>query len=216
MQLRGSSLNDQGLTLIEVVVVLFSLFILAATLLATVSAPRIRNSVGCVNQLKQAGLAASVREGNNHGQPAAILTATNGVAWESGAAGTAEALFQGMSNELAATKLLVCPADMARLPAASFHSIKPDNLSYFINLNHTESNPQSFLLGDDNLEVRGARVKAGVLDVSPRAPLSWTAERHRFYGNIALGDGSVQGINNPGLRQMLRATNFPPLRLAIP
>jgi hypothetical protein len=216
MQLRGSKLRDQGLTLIEVVVVIFSLFILAATLLATVSAPRIRNSVGCVNQLKQAGLAANVREGNYHSQPAVIFTATNGVAWESGAAGTAEALFQGMSNELVSTKLLVCPADMMRLPAASFHSLKPDNLSYFINLNHRESNPQTFLMGDDNLEVRGARVKAGVLDVTANAPLSWSAERHRFYGNIALSDGSVQGINNLALRETLRGTNFPPLRLAIP
>jgi prepilin-type processing-associated H-X9-DG protein len=216
MKLRGSNSSDQGLTLVEVVVVIFSLFILAATLLATVSAPRIRNSVGCVNQLKQASLAVGLSAGDGHYQPVEFVPATNGPALEPGGAGTAEALFQALANEFGSPRILVCPADAARLPAASFRSLKADNLSYFINVNHRESLPQAFLMGDDNLDLHGARVKSGLLEVAAKAPLAWSPERHRFYGNIAFGDGSVQGLSNAGLRERLHSTHFTAMRLAIP
>jgi prepilin-type processing-associated H-X9-DG protein len=50
------------------------------------------------------------------------------------------------------------------------------------------------------------------LELSTDTPISWTAARHKFVGNLALADGSVQQVTQDGLRSALVATN----RLAIP
>ena len=57
MRVVYSNPKDHGLTMLEALVVVFSLFILVITLLASVSAPRLRTALGCVSQLKQTGQA---------------------------------------------------------------------------------------------------------------------------------------------------------------
>ena len=45
---------------------------------------------------------------------------------------------------------------------------------------------------------------------------AWTAARHNHSGNIALGDGSVESLNNSNLLIYLQQTGFVTNRLAIP
>jgi prepilin-type processing-associated H-X9-DG protein len=211
MRLHGYRRTDPGLTLVEVVVVIFAFFVLAATLLAAVNAPRVRNSVGCVNHLKQLALAFA--------QSPATAIATGNVLTVSGGKGIAESIFQGMSNELASPRILVCPGDRARIPVGSFaNPITARNASYFINLDSHEASPQSVLFGDDNLENHGRRVQSGLFQVSSNRLMSWTIERHGFSGNVALADGSVQAVKSAGLNRIFSGTNGVPvsLRLAIP
>lgn len=208
MKISSSNDQNQALTLIEVVVVLFSFCLLAALLLATLSAPRVRNDVSCVNQLKQMGLAARFWSADHNVKFLATLLATNGYA---------EAIFQMSSNELGNTRILVCPADKRRRPARNFGvPLAATNLSYFVNPDLGRADPQAFVLGDDNFEIRGVHVKSGLLEVTSNSPIAWTADRHTFRGNVALADGSVQGMSNLGLRNFLRTTNAPGMRLAIP
>jgi hypothetical protein len=216
MKPSRSTKPNQGLTLLEFVVVLFSLFILAGLLLPALSAPRVRNALGCMNQLKHLGLAGEAWEGNQADKYLAAMGATNG-------AGLAENLFGSMSNELSSTRVLVCPSDRRRLPASSFHTLTARNISYFINLDASEANPQDILIGDDNLTVRGMRVKSGLLAISNQVSIGWTADRHRLCGNLALADGSVQSVNNHGLNaywgnttNLVSGTNGIRVRLAIP
>jgi prepilin-type processing-associated H-X9-DG protein len=68
------------------------------------------------------------------------------------------------------------------------------------------------LLGDDNFEIGGVPVKSGLLELSMNTPISWTAARHKFVGNIGLADGSVQQVTQDGLRSAFVVSN----RLAIP
>lgn len=122
--------------------------------------------------------------------------------------------FQVMSNELSSPIILICPAD-ARQPAKNFGpGFGNTNISYFVSLNATEANPQDLLCGDDNFEIGGVPVKSGVLEISSNTPIAWSAARHKYSGNVACADGSVQGVNNSGLTswQSGLATN----RLAIP
>ena len=86
------------------------------------------------------------------------------------------------------------------------------NISYFININAAEAYPQMLLSGDDNFEIGGVPVKSGLLELSTNTPISWTAKRHKFVGNLAIADGSVQQVTQSGLRSALVTTN----RLAIP
>lgn len=209
---------SHALTLVEFVVVLFSLFILAIVLLPALSAPRVQRALGCVNQLKHTGQAFRVWEGDHGDKLPSPVPGTNGL-------GIAEAVFQSLSNQLGSTRLLVCPADHARLPAASFRTLTSRNVSYFVNMDANESNPQDIMSGDDNLAIRGVRVKSGLLVVSNNVPFAWawTAERHRFSGNLMMADGSVQSATKSGLNNYLNhatndisSTNSVWVRLAIP
>jgi len=215
MKTVASKQRNGALTLVEFVVVLFSLFILAILLLPALSAPRVKNALGCMNQLKRTGSAVRVWEGDQADKYSLALTATNG-------GGVAENIFAALSNELRSTKVLICPADRNRLPASSFRTLTSRNISYFVNLDANEADPQDILMGDDNLMVRGIRVKSGVFVVSNNFPIAWTADRHRFCGNLAMADGSVLAANNFTFAAYQRSTNTVPatntisMRLAIP
>jgi prepilin-type processing-associated H-X9-DG protein len=89
------------------------------------------------------------------------------------------------------------------------------NLSYFINPNAPETYPQELLFGDDNLEIRGVRVKSGILAISNQ-PIAWSPDRHGFCGNVAFADGSAAALSNLQLARGFPTTNTVTLRLAIP
>ena len=144
------------------------------------------------------------------------VSVTNEGAMEPADQGNAEAVFQVMSNELATPNILVCPADKSRWPAPSFSVLTASNLSYFVNIDCTEANPEDIFAGDDDLEIHGVRVKSGLLVISSNKPVAWSADRHGFSGNVALADGSVQGMNDFMLTNWFGSTNQPPMRLAIP
>jgi len=218
MKLRNSDRRNQALTLLEALVVVFLLSMLAVALLpALIRPPQSRGHLNCVNNLKQIGLAFRIWEGDNNDKYPMAVSATNGGAMEAAIRGNPMAVFQVMSNELSTPKILVCPADQRRWPAPSFSTpLSSSNISYFISLDSSETNPQDVLTGDDNLEIRGVRVKSGLLTISSNTPIAWTADRHGLSGNLGMADGSVQGANNLMLRNWLSSTNSATIRLAIP
>lgn len=99
--------------------------------------------IACVNNLKQLGLAARIwATDNGDVLPPDIVS---------------------MSNEIAAPKILVCPADTGRQPASDWFSFSAGNTSYeFLAANGSETEPQR---------------------VAFRCPI---------HGNVGLADGSVQ------------------------
>jgi hypothetical protein len=100
-------------------------------------------SVACVNNLKQLGLAARV--------------------WAVDDGDVLPPDLLSMSHEIAAPKVLICPADPGRQPASDWLSFTPANTSYeFLAANSTATEPQR---------------------VAFRCPI---------HGNIGLVDGSVQ------------------------
>lgn len=212
MRLNPSRRDERALTAMEVLLILVSLFILVATLTASLNAPRIRKDVSCVNHLRQIGQGFRVWEGDHQDKFPMAFSDTNRPASQS-----AEAIFQTLSNQLSSPRLLVCPTDKSRHPARDFTTpLTANNLSYFVNLDASESNPQDILIGDDNFEVRGVRVKSGLFNISSNTPVAWSVDRHRFRGNIGMADGSVQGVNNLLLSAYFHLPHTAPLRLAIP
>jgi hypothetical protein len=121
-----------------------------------------------------------------------------------------------MSNELSTPKILHCPNDLAHFETNSFDGLSGSNISYFVNADVTnETNPQMILSGDDNFEIGGVPIKSGLSEISSNAPISWTAARHHFVGNIGMADGSVQQVSQTGLRRALQLSGVTN-RLAIP
>jgi type II secretory pathway pseudopilin PulG len=219
MKPRFSNQRNHALTLVEVLVVIAVLVAVAALLLPGLAASRRKsNRINCVSNLKQIGLACRIWEGDNGDKYPMFVSVTNGGAMELAATGNVAAVFQAMSNELSTPKLLVCPNDDSRTAATNFTTgFNASRISYFVSLDVTnETSPQTFLSGDDNFEIGGALVKSGLLELSTNAPISWTAARHKFVGNIGLADGSVQQTTQNGLRQALQKTGLATNRLAIP
>jgi prepilin-type N-terminal cleavage/methylation domain-containing protein len=233
MKPRSSNQANHALTLIEVLVVIAVLAVVAALLLpALLSHHEGRMQlINCVNNLKEIGVAYRVWEGDNGDKYPMFVSVTNGGAMELIATGNVTACFLVMSNELSMPKILACPDDKKRLPAATSFSDPQltGKISYFVNLDATENCPQMLLSGDDNFEIGGVPVKSGLVQFSTNAYVAWTSGRHvsynshfwipvrnRFMGNIGLADGSVQQVTTDGLLQLIRQTGTATNRLAIP
>jgi prepilin-type N-terminal cleavage/methylation domain-containing protein/prepilin-type processing-associated H-X9-DG protein len=214
MKPRSSNQTNRALTLVEVLLVIVVLAILAAVLLRVLAKANRRESrINCVNNLKEIGLAYRVWEGDNGDKYPMFVSVTNGGVMELIATGNVAACFQVMSNELSTPKILVCQKDADRIVATNFTTDFDNNkISYFVNPDAAEAYPQMMLSGDDNFEIGGVSVKSGLRELSTNAPISWTAARHKFVGNLCFADGSVQQVTQSGLRSALVATN----RLAIP
>jgi competence protein ComGC len=216
MKPRVSHQKTAALTLVEVLVVVVILFALALIFLpdthyARPKAPRIE----CVNNLKQISLSFRLWEGDNGDKYPMSVSVTNGGTMELAAGTNAWFSFLVMSNQLSTPKILHCPSDTNSSYATNFSTgFNHRNISYFVGVDAGESDLQALLSGDDNFEVGGVPVNSGLLIMVSNMPIAWSAARHHFAGNVALGDGSVQSISNAGFTnwQTGLATN----RLAIP
>src|SRR6266699_2191246 len=118
-----------------------------------------------------------------------------------------------MSNELSTPKVLLCPADAGRRNADLFQTFDNSHLSYFVGAEAENTNPQSLLSGDDNLLIGGVAVKRGLLELGTNQPVGWSSARHVFQGNVALADGSVQGVASTRLGALLMQTGLSTNRL---
>src|ERR1019366_8265725 len=102
--------------------------------------------------------------------------------------------FQAASNELVTPKMVVCPAD-TRPPATSFATLSNASLSYFIGVNAEFARPTSILAGDRNL-TNDYATPGTLVRLGQNYALRWTAELHRFKGNLLFSDGHVEQKNN--------------------
>jgi type II secretory pathway pseudopilin PulG len=207
----------RALTLLEILVVCAVLGILAVMVLPQMlrpqqmaRAPRIQ----CVNNLKQVGLAARVWEGDHGDKYPMFESVTNGGSMEFITGTNAWCHFQVMSNELSTPKVLICPADDRTL-ATNFTWLNNSNLSFFVGIDATETNPAAMLSGDRNI-TNGTPTKDGLLELTAAKPAAWTSTIHKNVGNIGLADGSIQQVSIAGLQTTVANTGFATNRLQMP
>jgi len=193
MKTRFSNRRNHALTLIEVLVVISILAIIAAMFLPMLAAAKRKSSrIGCVNNLKEIGLAYKSWEGDNGDKYPMEISVTNGGSMELVATGNVLVTFLVMSNEWSTPKIWHCPEDMAHIGTYSFAGLASSNISYFVGVDVTnELNPQMILSGDDNFATSGVPVNSGLLELHGNVPISWTTMRHKYGGNIVLADDSV-------------------------
>ena len=213
--MKTSTQPKGGFTLIEVliVVVTIALVVFVMIPMLTRSTDR-RLRVGCINNLKQIGLAARIWSNDNNDEFPWV--STNGIS--SRAFANTPRVFQHfvvMSNELNTPKVLVCPQDSTRTRATGFTNLSNANLSYFIGLEANEADPPRLLSGDRT--ITGGIFTNGFLRLlKTNSPAGWTKELHDYGGNIGLSDGSAFQMTAQELQQQLRKNTLPITRLAIP
>ncbi len=223
MKTRCAASRTKGFTWVELLVVIGVLALVAALLLPALAAAKRKSArIGCVNYLKQMGIAFRMWEGDNGDKYPMQVILTNNETMKLVTHGNAFLLWQTMSNELSTPKILHCPEDKQRTNAVSFSQGFSDaNISYFFSLDGVEAHPNMILDGDDNLAVDGVRVKPGILNLWTNN-ITWTKERHRGNGNIGMADGSVMQATGEGLNSTVVSstsgvpTNNVPNRWVIP
>ncbi len=219
MKPHCSHRRNHALTLTEVLVIIVILFLFFVLIDfgPPTSAKNKAMQIYCLNNLKQIGLAYKIRGGDSEPDLHLQISVTNGGVMELVQSGNAFASYIAMSNEIGSSKILVCPADTERSASTNFpQKLGRHNLSYFVGIDAKDTEPNSFLSGDDNLQIGGTPTHSGLLEFSTNAPIGWT-QRHFLKGNIGLADGSVQIVTSNYLHfNLLPQTGLATNHLAIP
>lgn len=228
--------SKTGFTLIELMVVVVTLVILWGLFMPSITKSKTpAKRIACVSHLKQVGLAFRIWAGEHNDLPPMSASVTNGGVMELAATGNVAAVFQVMSNELNTPRILFCPTDKIRRQANTFSTTVPPenqnavpfqgntNVSYFVNLDAVDTNPNMILSGDDNLLIGGGHnplsgtpATSGVLPLTTNSLIAWSEARHQKQGNVALADGSVQQLSTSNLRRQWAASGIETNRLAMP
>lgn len=198
---QAFALKELCFTVVGIVVI--GVLILPLLARAKDKSPRIN----CCNDLKQVALAFRIWSGDNGDRyPMAALTNQNGGPLYANTE-TMFRYFQVMSNELVIPKVIFCPDDGERNPATNFGpGFSSKNISYFVNLNADEANPNMFLIGDRTLS-GGRLMTNGTMVLSSNQNVFWLPKKmHDRNGNIARTDGSVAQLSNSRLADALAHT----------
>jgi len=205
MKPRFSNQQIAALTLVEVIVVIaVVIFLIGFLLPALVAAKQKARRIACVNNLKE--IDDSFRLWlDDHGKYPGLISVTNGGVRELLGAGNACLLWQTMSNEFGGSpKILACPSDTNCIAATNFSiGFSDANISYFINLEAMDTQPQMVLDGDDNLLVDGKPVQPGIQNLSTNQSVTWTKDRHRREGNMTLVGTWAQQVTSDELKAAL-------------
>jgi prepilin-type processing-associated H-X9-DG protein len=205
----------QRLTLPEVLLAILTVGLLVMIFLPHIAREQAKASrTSCVNNLKQIGLAHRVFAQDHGDEFVFRIPREQGGSPEAVSSPQVFAHYAALSNELNSPKVLVCPTDNQRRPAASFELLRNTNISYFVALDANGERPQSLLSGDRNIEA-GPLKNGFLLVLTSNSLPAWSSAMHNRAGNIGLADGSVQQVDNQRLRELISQQPLP-VRLAIP
>jgi len=217
MKVLAPNASHKGMTLLEVLVVLFVIAILAAMLLPASTGPSKAPLVTCMSHLKQTGLGFVIYADDNGGkfpmQPSAAPGDTTAII----SSGHTFPTFQKIQKYVPNPGNLICPVDKTRLAATNYASLSDLNISYFLNVDAATNNPaQTILAGDRYLQIDGRPVNSGLFFLSTNLSLSWSPRYHHNKGILAFSDDHVEISTSIKLPASLQNQPLATNRLSLP
>ncbi len=225
-------------TLPELLVVLAIFALLFVTILPWIARiRRVSSRITCVNKVKQIGLAFQIFGIDNEDKFPMKVSMTNGGSQEF--VEDARQMwrhFAAMSNELSTPKVLICEEDRGGRKEATVFSADsnaawrdPDgkvvkhvpfnqnaNVSYFVGVDSEKKWTDSLLAGDRHLTVGKREIATALVLLTNQSLVAWSQRLHKGYGNVAFGDGRVEQLTSPRLREAVSTTGLATNRLALP
>ncbi len=200
---RSRESTLRAFTLIELLIVIAIIAILAGMLLPALAASKAKaKRIACVNNQKQTSIGLRVWAHDHNDRYPWNLSVADGGSVDSD---DWTDHFRVCSNELGSARILLCPADKAKVAGTNWATFFADtSVSYFISPQVSETQPQSILLGDHNVIGGG-----GGLDphwskfLGTSIDASWDKTLHVQRGNLVLSDGSVQQMKTEHLRAQI-------------
>jgi type II secretory pathway pseudopilin PulG len=205
--------------LIELLVVIAIIGILASMILPALSKAKNKAlRIGCINNLRQLGLAFRMWSDDNDSRYPWRSPISDG-----GSQGQTEAWrhFLVIREEINTPKVFRCPSDRDKekandwgtTPGLGFAVMGNTALSYFAGTDSDDSLSGVQVAGDrnvtgtDNQYCDTAKINNATLLLSGTA--AWDSSIHSYVGNMLMGDGSVQQLSGNNLRRHLDQTGDP-------
>ena len=204
--------------MIEVFCILATILVAFTFVLPALSRRRPHSPIiKCVNNLKNVGLAYRIyATDNNDLFPFQVSTNLGG---------TRElthdiaAQFRILSNELSTPKIIVCPRDYTLINESSnWINLHATNISYYVGLNASETNPASIIAGDAGFSVNGSPTARGSISITTNDVVTYPKKFHfdKETSCVATADGTVQQIVNKGWPRILQNANTATNTLVLP
>ena len=210
----------KGLTVLEILVVIFTLTVLVALLLPVMNHGPAPFNASCLMNQKQCALGFIMFQSDNNNQHPWDLAVTNSAYLPGCTNGDAAADFNELQGGYIKTPaIFVCPTDPDRTVRADLSPLKNLNLSYGAGYDTGSNVSANILTLDRHLLADGNPVSPGLFLYSTNKTMVWSLELHRSSaprGVMSFYDGHAEIIPGTKINMAFQREGLAQARFAVP